>query len=143
MLFRWSLSPSTMTPPPFDFHALAISSKTFSARPSSRHPDPQCLPIKAASNCSADDVRVRLCFFVKVRKANGRNVAGGRLMERTEGAVRLEGGGGGGIGLAGVAKAGDEEGIGSDGTGFGVDSNKDVVRLGTAEALSLILASSK
>jgi len=34
--------------------------------------------MKEARACSAEDVRVRLCFLVKVRKAMGRRVAGGR-----------------------------------------------------------------
>ena len=85
MLFNSSPSPGTMTPPAFCFQLLAVSSKTFSARPSSRHPEPQCLPIKVANNCSADDVSVRLCFFVNVRKANGLRVAGGNSMGKIDG----------------------------------------------------------
>jgi hypothetical protein len=56
---------------------------------------------------------VRLCFLVKVRKASGRKVPGGRTMGRTVGGLKL-GAGGGGRGLSergsGVPKAGEEEG---------------------------------
>lgn len=34
--------------------------------------------MNVARTCSAEDVRVKLCFLVNVRKARGRNVAGGR-----------------------------------------------------------------
>ena len=43
--------------------------------------------------CNADEVRVRLCFFVNVRKASGRNVAGGRRIGNIVGVV------GGGMGF--------------------------------------------
>ena len=71
--------------------------------------------MKVANAASADDVRVRLCFFVKVRNARGRRIAGGRRIGRTVvglswggamGAVRL-----GSIGWTGVPKAGEEDGI--------------------------------
>lgn len=66
--------------------------------------------MNVANNCSADDVKVRLCFFVNVRKARGRKVAGGRSMGSMEG---LGGslGGGARIGWTGVPKAGEDEGI--------------------------------
>lgn len=116
--FKISLSsalvPSSMTPPLRFFHDLATSSSTFSASPSSRHPDPQCRPIKVASSCSAEEVSVRLCFLVKVRNARGRNVAGGRRMGRMaafDGADTLKGL----SGWTGVPKAGEEEGIEDEG----------------------------
>lgn len=65
---------------------------------------------------------VRLCFFVIVRKANGRSMAGGRSTGSTAGVVGFVNAGGGwffspvgrdAMGYAGVAKAGDEDGIGS------------------------------
>lgn len=117
-VFRMSLSsglvPSTMTPPLRFFHVRATSSKTFSARPSSLHPEPQCLPTKVASSCNAEDVSVKLCFLVKVRNANGRSVAGGRIIGRT---AALAGAGGwkGFSGCAGVAKAGEDDGIAFEG----------------------------
>ena len=60
---------------------------------------------------------MRPCFLVKVRKASGRRVAGGRMMGRT---TDLEGTGGlkGLSGCAGVAKAGEEEGIPLEGGRF-------------------------
>lgn len=80
-----SPSPGTMTPPKFFFQLLAASSKTFSARPSSRHPEPQCFPMNVANACRADDESVRLCFFVNVRKAKGLRVVGGRIMGNIDG----------------------------------------------------------
>lgn len=118
-VFSMSLSsgllPSTMTPPLRFFQLLATSSRTFSARPSSRHPEPQCRPMKVASSCRAEDVSVRLCFLVKVRKASGRRVAGGSRMGRMAafaGAVTVNGR----RGWAGVPKAGDEEGMEESGS---------------------------
>lgn len=107
------LEPSTMTPPLRFFQLLAISSRTFSAKPSSRHPEPQCLPMKEASSCSAEEVSVKECFFVKVRKASGLNVAGGSMMGRIAafGALTLKGL----SGCAGVPKAGDDEGMADEG----------------------------
>lgn len=69
--------------------------------------------MKAASSCKAEDVRVRECFLVKVRKANGRSVAGGRMIGRMAafGALTAKGFGG----WTGVPKAGDEEGIADEG----------------------------
>ena len=90
------------------FHVLAASSNTFSARPASRHPEPQCLPIKSASDCNACEVRVRLCFFVKILNASGLRVAGGRRIGRivgTRGCGTLLR-----IGWTGVPKAGEDEG---------------------------------
>lgn len=74
---------------------------------------------------------MRLCFLVKVRKAMGRKVAAGSEMGRTVGRVVVSlsiralnrgrfGATGGRIGCAGVAKAGDEEGIGLGALGPGV-----------------------
>lgn len=67
--------------------------------------------MKVAMICSADEVRVRLCFLVNVRKANGRSVAAGKEMGRIEGVVGSE------VcfcrsGCTGVPKAAEEEGIG-------------------------------
>lgn len=69
--------------------------------------------MKEAKACSADDVSVRLCFFVKVLKARGRRVAGGRMMGRIGafGALTAKGF----SGWAGVPKAGEEEGMAEDG----------------------------
>jgi hypothetical protein len=111
-----SPSPSTITTPLSFFHIFATSSSTPSASPSSRHPEPQCRPMKVASAASAEEVRVRLCFLVKVRNASGRRVGGGSKMGRI--VVGLSCGGGIGavrltlMGWTGVPKAGDEEGIG-------------------------------
>ena len=91
MSFSSGLFPSTMTPPLRFFQLLATSSSTFSARPSSLHPEPQCLPIKVASSCRAVEVSVRLCFLVNVRKASGRSVAGGRMIGRIAAFVRTGG----------------------------------------------------
>jgi hypothetical protein len=66
-----------------------------------------------ASSCSAEDVRVRECFFVNVRKARGRKVAGGRMIGRIAafGALMLKGF----RGWTGVPKAGEDEGMAEDG----------------------------
>jgi hypothetical protein len=80
--------------------------------------------MKVANAPKADEVRVRLCFFVNVRKASGRNVAGGSRMGSTVGfAAGLSAGGArigavlrGLMGCTGVPKAGEEEGIGLSGT---------------------------
>lgn len=62
---------------------------------------------------------MRLCFFVKVRKAKGRSVAGGRTMGRT--ACLTAVGAPEGVaekdlrGCAGVANAGEEEGMSEEG----------------------------
>lgn len=83
--------------------------------------------MKVANACKADDVRVRLCFFVKVRNASGRSVAGGRRIGRTVGfGAGLRVGGArigavlrGGIVWRGVPNAGEEDGIGFSGTAEG------------------------
>lgn len=58
---------------------------------------------------------------MKVRKARGRRVAGGKRIGRTLGFDKAGGAGGskGFIGYAGVPKAGDEEGIGFIGVDAG------------------------
>lgn len=62
---------------------------------------------------------MRLCFFVKVLNARGRSVGGGSIIGRTAG-LRAGGAGIGAVrsgraGLTGgVAKAGDDEGTGSE-----------------------------
>ena len=68
--------------------------------------------MKVAKSCKAEEVSVKLYFFVKVRKARGRNVAGGRRMGSMLPLVGTEATLKGRIGCAGVAKAGEEEGIG-------------------------------
>ena len=120
------LAPSTMTPPLRFFQPLAASSSTFSAKPSSRHPEPQCLPMKVASSCKADEVSVRLCFLVKVRNASGRRVAGGRRIGKI---LALGGGGTKGFNVcAGVPNAGEEDGIELEGSaGFGGLANMGAV----------------
>lgn len=92
----FNVSPSsTITPPPSAFQILALSSNTRSPVPSSRHPEPQCRPINVASACRAEELSVRLCFLVKVRKASGRSVGGGRRIGRIVGVVAgLKAGGG-------------------------------------------------
>lgn len=67
-----------------------------------------------------------MCFFVNVRKASGRRVAGGSRIGSTVGFAGLRMGGArigavlrGGIGCTGVPNAGDEEGIGFSGTAEG------------------------
>ncbi len=66
--------------------------------------------MNVANSCSADDVSVRLCFFVKVRNAKGRNVAGGSSTGSIDG---LDGSEGfeTRLGCTRVLKAGEEEGI--------------------------------
>lgn len=72
--------------------------------------------MKVASAFSAVDVNVRLCFFVKVRKATGLNIAGGRLIGRIVAGLSCGGGIGavllGFMGWTGVPNAGEDEGIG-------------------------------
>jgi len=66
--------------------------------------------MKAASSCRADDVNVRLCFLVNVRKASGRRVAGGRRIGSI--VVFVVGAIANGLCVyAGVPKAGDDDGI--------------------------------
>ncbi len=79
--------------------------------------------MKVASSCSDEDVMVRLCFFVIVRNAKGRSMAGGSRIGSTAGVVGFLNAGGGGriaslagreaIGYAGVANAGDDDGMAS------------------------------
>lgn len=76
-------------------------------------------------------MRVKLCFFVNVRNANGRRVAGGSII----GSMLALAGAGPGlkglIGYAGVPKAGEEDGIGLNGPGvFGA------LKFGAARAFS-------
>lgn len=47
--------------------------------------------MKVAMACRADEVSVRLCFLVNVRKASGRKVAGGKLIGSTDGVAASEG----------------------------------------------------
>lgn len=72
--------------------------------------------MKCASVCSAGDVSVRLCFLVNMRKANGRNVAGGSEMGSIDG-VASSGGFRSRTGYTGVAKAGEDDGMWFAGTG--------------------------
>ena len=71
---------------------------------------------------------VRLCFLVKVRKATGRRVAGGRSMGSIE---RFDGAGGScwRIGCAGVPNAGEDEGMELACEGIEVVLNRGVVRV--------------
>lgn len=83
--------------------------------------------MKLANAERADDVRVKLCFFVKVRKARGRSVAGGSSMGSTvaltgglrEGGARIGAVRRGCMGWTGVPNAGDDEGIKFWGTAEG------------------------
>ena len=84
--------------------------------------------MKVAKAWRAEEVRVRLCFFVKVRKAKGRSVAGGSKMGNIEG---FEGSSGGLLsrrGWTGVPKAGEDEGMGSGPAGVGPLRNRGAVR---------------
>lgn len=86
--------------------------------------------MKLASATSAVDVRVRLCFFVNVRKASGLSVAGGNSIGKTvaltgglsEGGARIGAVRRGFTGWTGVPNAGDDEGMRFCGTfeGFSV-----------------------
>jgi hypothetical protein len=113
---------------------LATSSNTFSAKPSSRHPDPQCFPTNVANAWSAEEVRVRLYFLVKVRKASGLRVAGGSNIGRTvdfgggfsPGGARIGAVLRGLIGWTGVPNAGDDEGMRSLGTAEGFSGRRVV-----------------
>ena len=91
VLFNRGPSSTITEPPPF-FHDLATSSRTFSAVPSSRHPDPQCLPTNVAKDCNAGELNVRLCFFVNVRKARGRKDGGGSKIGKMVDIVGLNAG---------------------------------------------------
>jgi len=73
--------------------------------------------MNVASTWSADEVRVRLYFLVKVLKARGRNVAGGSMIGSTLALVGAAAALKGLIGCTGVAKAGEEEGIRFGGAG--------------------------
>jgi hypothetical protein len=57
-------------------------------------------------------VSVKLCFFVKVRKAKGLSVAGGRIIGRMLALGGIAATLKGRMGCAGVANAGEDEGIG-------------------------------
>ena len=118
------LSPSTISPPPPFFHRRATSSRTFSANPSSRHPDPQYFPTNVARACNEEDVIVRLCRFVKVLKATGLRVVAGNAMGRMGAAlvVAVPLVTTGRTGWRGVANAGEEEGMALVGLA-GVDLN--------------------
>lgn len=73
--------------------------------------------MNVAKTCSADEVKVKLCFFVKVRNAKGRRVAGGSITGRI---LALAAGGptlNGLMGCAGVPNAGEDDGIGFEGVG--------------------------
>lgn len=72
--------------------------------------------MKEASSWRAEDVRVRECFFVNVRKASGRRVGGGRMIGRIAafGALMLKGL----RGWMGVPKAGEEDGRAEEGIGL-------------------------
>lgn len=80
---------------------------------------------------------VRLCFLVKVRKASGRRVAGGRSIGRTvDFAAGLSAGGAligavlrGLMGWTGVPNAGDDEGMRSEGTAEGLSGRLAVAIL--------------
>jgi hypothetical protein len=128
MSFKSFPSPSTITPPFRFFQLFATSSRTRSAKPSSRHSVPQCLPIKIAKTCSADEVRVKLCFLVNVLKARGRKVAGGSRIESILAFAGAPAGLKGRIGCAGVPNAGDDEGIGFNGAGVGGGLNIGAAR---------------
>lgn len=67
--------------------------------------------MNVANPCRAAELSVKLCFFVSVRNANGRRVAGGSITGNILGRVGCALGSGNGIGCTGVAKAGEEEGI--------------------------------
>lgn len=81
--------------------------------------------MKVASTCNAEEVSVKLCFLVNVRKARGRKVAGGRII----GSILAFAGAfstlKGRMGWTGVANAGLEEGIGFNGAGVGGSLNME------------------
>ena len=96
-----------------------------------------------ANNCKEGEVKVRLCFFVKVRNANGLKVAGGSIIGRTLGALAgteisnlLTGFT---IGCTGVPNAGDDDGIGFTGAGVFGGWNRGAVRACTSWFWRLIL----
>lgn len=94
--------------------------------------------MNVARTCKAEDVSVRLCFFVKVRNASGLRVAGGSNMGRMLGFDR-EGRLKGRTGCTGVANPGDEEGIGLWGVGVGGTLKRDAVRGSSARTVRVIL----
>jgi hypothetical protein len=89
--------------------------------------------MNVARTCNAEDVRVRLCFLVNVRKATGRRVAGGRRIGRILG-FEIGAMVNDRTGWAGVAKAGDEDGIGLRGAGVAGGRN-----IGAARGISFWL----
>lgn len=84
--------------------------------------------MKVARTWSAEEVRVRLCFLVNVRNAKGRKVAGGRRIGSMLAFAGAAAGLKGRMGCAGVAKAGDDEGIGFKGAGVGGGLNIGAAR---------------
>lgn len=94
--------------------------------------------MNVASICKAEEVNVKLYFFVKVRKASGRKVAGGssigRMLGFDKGATLKDR-----IGWAGVANAGDEEGMGLTGAGVGGTLKRAATR-GSSGRLPVIVA---
>ncbi len=79
-------------------------------------------------------MRVRLCFFVKVRKATGRRVGGGSKMGNTVGGGRTAVGMWGFNGCSGVPNAGEDDGISDDAVAGGGD-DRDAVRFAGLKAL--------
>lgn len=71
--------------------------------------------MNVANACKAEELRVRLCFFVNVLNARGLKVGGGSNIGRIVGIVGLNTGGGTGrwavegSGWRGVPNAGDDE----------------------------------
>ena len=72
--------------------------------------------MNVANACNAEELSVRLCFLVNVRKASGRNVGGGSRIGSIVAICGLNAGGGGGgrcmplgRGWRGVPNAGEEE----------------------------------
>lgn len=90
--------------------------------------------MKVANAASADDVRVRLCFLVKVRNASGRSVAGGNSIGNTvvrtggfsDGGTRMGAVRRGFMGWTGVPNAGDDEGIRFSGTAKDFSGRREV-----------------
>lgn len=73
--------------------------------------------MNVASDCNAGELRVRLCFFVKVRNASGRRDVAGKRIGRIVGIDGLNAGCaigllGGLKGCSGVPNAGEDDGIG-------------------------------
>jgi hypothetical protein len=84
--------------------------------------------MNVAKICSAEEVRVKLCFLVNVLKARGRKVAGGRRIGSILALTGAPAGLKGFMGYAGVPKAGDDEGIGFKGAGVGGGLNIEAAR---------------